>query len=154
PTDVVVALTDPPIIGLVGDAAARLRGARFVFLCQDVFPEVARLLEDFQSRRLDAVLQRVGRRTVARADRIIALGDTLKRRLLETKDADPDRIAVIHSWADCGAIVPAPKDNAFSREHGLADRFVVMHSGNVGLSQGIDRLLDVAGSLRHLPDLV
>jgi glycosyltransferase involved in cell wall biosynthesis len=154
PTDVVVALTDPPIIGLVGDAAARLRGARFVFLCQDVFPEVARLLEDFQSRRLEAVLQRVGRRTVARADRIIALGDTMKRRLVETKDADPGRITVIHNWADCEAIVPAPTDNPFSREHGLADRFVVMHSGNVGLSQGIDRLLDVAGQLRHLPGLV
>jgi hypothetical protein len=27
------------------------------------------------------------------------------------------------------------KANGFSREHGLDDRFVVMHSGNVGLSQ-------------------
>ena len=40
--DIVVALTDPPIIGLAGLAARR--GGRFVFYCQDVFPEVAALL--------------------------------------------------------------------------------------------------------------
>ena len=36
----------------------------------------------------------------------------------------PARVHVIHNWADCEAIVPGPKDNAFAREHGLADRFV------------------------------
>ena len=152
--DVVIALTDPPIIGLPAKAAATLHGARFVFLCQDIFPEVARLLEDFQSNRVEALLTRVGKFTVGHADAIIALGDTMKRRLVETKDADPSRIRVIHNWADCDAIVPASKDNPFARAHGLADRFVVMHSGNVGLSQGVDRLLDVAERLRDLQDVV
>jgi colanic acid biosynthesis glycosyl transferase WcaI len=115
---------------------------------------VARLLEDFQSDRVEALLTRVGKFTVAHADAIVALGDTMKRRLVETKDADPSRIRVIHNWADCEAIVPASKDNPFSRAHGLVDRFVVMHSGNVGLSQGIDRLLDVADRVRDLKDVV
>ncbi len=152
--DVVIALTDPPIIGLPANAAARMHGARFVFLCQDIFPEVARLLEDFQSDRVEALLTRVGKFTVGHADAIVALGDTMKRRLVETKDADPSRIRVIHNWADCDAIVPASKDNPFARAHDLVDRFVVMHSGNVGLSQGVDRLLDVAERLRDLPDVV
>ena len=55
---------------------------------------------------------------------------------------------VIHNWADCEAIVPGPKDNAFSRTHGLADRFVVMHSGNVGLSQNLEVLIETADRLR------
>jgi len=152
--DVVIALTDPPIIGLPASAAAKMHGARFVFLCQDIFPEVARLLEDFQSDRVEALLARVGKFTVEHADAIVALGDTMKRRLVETKDADPSRIRVIHNWADCDAIMPAPKDNPFSRAHGLVDRFVVMHSGNVGLSQGVDRLLDVAERVRDLTDAV
>lgn len=152
--DVVIALTDPPIIGLPARAAARMHGARFVFLCQDIFPEVARLLEDFQSDRVEALLTRVGKYTVRHADAIVALGDTMKRRLVETKDADPSRIRVIHNWADCDAIVPASKDNPFARAHGLVDRFVVMHSGNIGLSQGTDRLLDVADRVRDLTDVV
>jgi colanic acid biosynthesis glycosyl transferase WcaI len=152
--DVVVALTDPPIIGLPAKAAATMHGACFVFLCQDIFPEVARLLDDFQSDRVEALLTRVGKFTVGHADAIVALGETMKRRLVETKDADPSRIRVIHNWADCEAIVPASKDNPFARAHGLVDRFVVMHSGNVGLSQGVDRLLDVAERVRDLKDVV
>jgi glycosyltransferase involved in cell wall biosynthesis len=115
---------------------------------------VARLLEDFQNKQVEAILSKIGRYTVKRADRIIALGDTMKRRLIETKNADPSRIRVIHNWSDANAIQPGPKDNAFSREQGLVDKFVVMHSGNVGMSQDVDALLDVAERLRDLPDVV
>src|SRR5262245_15428020 len=152
--DVVVSLTDPPIIAIPAIAAARLTGARFVFLCQDVFPEVARLLEGFQNRHVEALLTRLGRYTVAHATRVIALGDTMKRRLIETKGADPSKIRVIHNWADADAVQPGPKDNPFAREHALGDKFVVMHSGNVGMSQDVDGLLDVAERLRDLPDIV
>lgn len=145
--DVVVALTDPPIIGLVGWATARRTGARFVFLCQDVFPEVASLLEDFRSEAVNSLLERVNRFLLRRADRIVALGETMKRRLVEGKGADARKIAVIHNWADSAVLSPGPKDNAFSREHGLHQKFVVMHSGNIGLSQNLDVVLDAAGAL-------
>ncbi|MBI4634938.1 MAG: hypothetical protein HY727_01185 [Candidatus Rokubacteria bacterium] len=62
--DVVVALTDPPIIGLAALLSARRAGARFVFLCQDVFPEVAALLEDFRSARVDRVSRLLLRRAI------------------------------------------------------------------------------------------
>lgn len=152
--DIVVTLTDPPIIGLVAWATSRRMGARFVFLCQDIFPEVANLLEDFRSRVVDVILQRVNCFLVKRADRIVALGDAMKLRLVEGKDADPSKISVIHNWADTEAISPAPKTNAFSTAHGLADKFVVMHAGNIGLSQNLDRLIDVASRMRDLQDVV
>ncbi len=149
--DVVVALTDPPIIGLVAWAAARRTGARFVFLCQDIFPEVAVLLEDFRSETVNFVLERVNRFLVRHADRIVALGDTMKRRLVEGKGARAEKITVIHNWADSRLLSPRSKDNPFSREHGLRDRFVVMHAGNMGLSQNLDSVLDVAS---ELPEIV
>lgn len=146
--DVVVALTDPPIVGLAALLAARRRGARFVFLCQDIFPEVAALLEDFHNRGVDKGLELVNRFLVKQADAVIALGDTMKRRLVEGKGADPDRVTVIHNWADCAALAPGPKDNPFARAHGLHDRFVVMHAGNIGLSQNLDVVLEAAERLR------
>jgi colanic acid biosynthesis glycosyl transferase WcaI len=146
--DVVVSLTDPPMVGLAALWAARRAGARFVYLCEDIFPEVAVLVEDFQSRTVNASLDRMNRYLFRQADAIVALGDRMRRRLVEEKDADPARVNVIHNWADCDAIVPGPKDNAFSRAHGLVDRFVVMHSGNVGLSQNLDVLIEAADRLR------
>jgi putative colanic acid biosynthesis glycosyltransferase WcaI len=149
--DVIVALTDPPIIGLVAWATARRTGARFVFLCQDIFPEVAVLLEDFRSETVNFLLERVNRFLVRRADRIVALGDTMKRRLVEGKGAPAEKVSVIHNWADSRLLSPRPKANPFSREHGLHERFVVMHAGNMGLSQNLDSILEVAS---EIPEVV
>jgi glycosyltransferase involved in cell wall biosynthesis len=151
--DVIVAQTDPPIIGLAAYLAARRFGVPFVMAYKDVFPEVARLLEDFHSESVYAVLQAVNRFLARRADRVVALGDTMRRMLIEGKGADPAKTVVIPDWADCGEIVPGPKLNDFSRAHGLADKFVVMHSGNIGLSQGLETLVQAAEELRGVEDL-
>ncbi|MCC7417785.1 MAG: glycosyltransferase family 4 protein [Acidobacteria bacterium] len=152
--DVVVALTDPPVIGRVALWAARRAGARFVFLCEDVFPEVAALIDGFRSTAVDRTLDRINRRLLRDADAIVALGDRMRRRLIDEKGAAAERIQVIHNWADCDAIQPGSKDNPFSRAHGLADRFVVMHSGNVGLSQNLEVVIDAADRLRAKERLV
>jgi putative colanic acid biosynthesis glycosyltransferase WcaI len=154
PQDIVVSLTDPPILGLAALRAARRAGARFVFLCEDIFPEVAALLADFHNQTINRTLDRINRYLLREADAVIALGDRMKRRLVEEKGADPDRVHVIHNWADCEAIAPGPKDNAFARAHGLCDRFVLMHSGNVGLSQNLDLLVDAAERLKSRERLV
>jgi colanic acid biosynthesis glycosyl transferase WcaI len=146
--DVVVSLTDPPIVGLAARWAARRANARFVFLCEDIFPEVASLLEDFHHPTVNRTLDRVNRYLLREADAVVALGERMRARLVDEKGAEPSRVHVIHNWADCEAIVPGPKDNAFSREMGLADRFVLMHSGNVGLSQNLDVLIEAADRLR------
>jgi len=145
--DVVVSLTDPPIIGLAARWTARRSGARFVYLCEDIFPEVAALVDDFRSEGVNRALDRVNRFLLREADAVVSLGDRMRRRLVEEKGADPARVHVIHNWADCDAIVPGPKDNAFTRAHGLGDRFVLMHSGNIGLSQNLDVLIDAAARL-------
>ena len=154
PQDVVVSLTDPPILGLAALLAARRAGARFVFLCEDIFPEVASLLEDFQNTTVNRTLDRINRYLLSQADAVVALGERMKRRLVEEKGAAPSRVHVIHNWADCQAITPGPKDNAFARANGLADRFVLMHSGNVGLSQNLDLLVEAAARLQSRDGLV
>ena len=149
--DVTVALTDPPIIGLAA-IAARPRHA-MVFFCQDIFPEVASLLEDFRSRTVNALLEHLNRYLVRRATRIIALGDTMASRLIHGKGADPAKITIIHNWADTSAIVPSPKHNPFAIEHGLADRFVLLHAGNLGMGQNLDVVIEAAALLRDRDDI-
>jgi len=152
--DVVVSLTDPPVIGRVALAVAKRHRAAFVFLCEDVFPEVAALVEDFHNERVNRALDRTSRRLLREADAVVALGDRMRSRLVDEKGADPGRVHIVHNWADCEAVRPAPKDNAFSRAHGLVDKFVVMHSGNVGLSQNLDVLVEAAARLAPHPDVV
>ena len=152
--DVIIALTDPPIIGLAAYLASRRYGVPFVMSYRDVFPEVARLLEDFHVESVNAILQRVNRFLVRHADRVIVLGESMQRRLVEGKGAEPRKTLVIPDWADCETIVPSPKRNSFSDAHGLADKFVVMHAGNLGLSQNLESVVGAAGHLLDLPDLL
>ena len=135
--DIIVSLTDPPIIGRLALSAARRTGARFVFLCEDVFPEVAQLLDDFHNPLVNRTLDRLNRTLLRNADAVVAIGERMRERLVDEKGADPSRVHVIHNWADCELIRPGDKDNAFARAHGLVDRFVLMHSGNVGMSQNL-----------------
>src|SRR5204863_1431329 len=77
----------------------------------------------------------------------------MRRKLIEGKGADAAKTLVIPDWADCSAIVPAPKRNLFSIAHGLADEFVVMHSGNIGLSQGLETVIDAAALLKGIQEI-
>jgi colanic acid biosynthesis glycosyl transferase WcaI len=119
---------------------------------QDVFPEIAVELKRLDNPLLIATLRRLIRYYLRRADRIVAIGETMRRRL-EQKGARPERVRVIPNWVDAEAIRPAPQDNEWSRAQGLAGRFVVMHSGNVGHAQNLDALVRATTFLRDLDDL-
>ena len=151
--DVVVALTDPPIIGLSAWLAGKRFGAPLVMAFKDLFPEVTVLLPDFHSPRVNAMLQAVNKFLVKRAASNVALGETMRQRLIENKGAPPERTTIIADWADTSAVAPGPKRNPFSEQHGLAGKFVVMHSGNIGLSQSLETVVDAAALLTDLPDL-
>ena len=151
--DVVVALTDPPIIGLAAWLAGKRYRAPLVMAFKDLFPEVTVLLQDFHSDSINAMLQRVNQFLVRRAASNVALGETMRRRLIENKGAPAARTTIIADWADTTAVAPGPKRNAFSETHGLADKFVVMHSGNIGLSQSLETVVEAAALLREIADL-
>jgi len=152
--DIIVSLTDPPIIGLAGLLWARIYGAKFVFWCQDIFPEVALLLEDFRNDILNRILEKINQLLLHEADKTIAVGETMMRRLVETKNAPEQKIQVIHNWADCEKIHPINGSNPFRSQYGLNDKFVVMHSGNIGLSQDIEKLIECAKILRQKKHIV
>jgi colanic acid biosynthesis glycosyl transferase WcaI len=76
----------------------------------------------------------------------------MRDRLIE-KGAPPDQIEVISNWVDTEAVTPRPRDNAWAQEHGLVDRFVVMHSGNIGHAQNLDVLIEAAADLTDLEEL-
>jgi colanic acid biosynthesis glycosyl transferase WcaI len=62
-------------------------------------------------------------------------------------------VIVISNWVDTASITPQPKQNEWSREAGLDGRFVVMHSGNVGHAQNLDKLIVATTHLLELDRL-
>jgi putative colanic acid biosynthesis glycosyltransferase WcaI len=150
--DVVLCMTDPPVIANVALVVAHRFRRPLVVVSQDVFPEIAVELKRLENPFLVGLLRALISFYLKRADRVVAIGETMRRRL-EQKGASAERIVVIPNWVDTAAIVPQPRENAWARDNGLADRFVVMHSGNVGHPQNLDVLIRAATFLRDLDDL-
>lgn len=150
--DVVFCMTDPPILADVALVVARRFRAPLVVVSQDVFPEVAVELKRIENRALVAFLRFLIGFYLRRADRVVAIGETMRRRL-EQKGAAHDRIVVIPNWVETSEILPQPHDNPWAREQGLTDRFVVMHSGNIGHAQDLESLVRAATFLRDLDRL-
>jgi colanic acid biosynthesis glycosyl transferase WcaI len=145
--DIVVSMTDPPVIGSVAFLLCRIKRARFIFISQDVFPEVSQILGVMNARPVVRVLDMLNRFLLTRADRVVAIGETMRDRLIE-KGAAAARITVIHNWADTDLISPTDRVNGFSLRTDLCGRFVVMHSGNVGLSQDLEAFIETADLMR------
>jgi colanic acid biosynthesis glycosyl transferase WcaI len=150
--DLVLTMTDPPMVGDVGLAIARRFGVPLLVISEDVFPEIATQLGRLENPVLVATLRQLIGFYLKRADRVVAIGDTMRRRL-EEKGTPADRLRVIPNWVDTDAISPRPVDNDWSRANGLMGKFVVMHSGNIGHAQNLEALVRATTFLRDLDDL-
>ncbi len=143
PPDVVVAETDPPLLGALAAVLKAHWRCRFIYYCQDIYPDVAEVTGVLRNRVLLSLLARANRYAYRRADVIVVLGEDMRRRLLH-KGVAAEKIAVLPNWVDCDAIRPLAS-NPFRAQFG--DKFVVMYSGNLGLSQQLETVLDAAQRL-------
>jgi glycosyltransferase involved in cell wall biosynthesis len=149
--DIVLSMTDPPMIGDVALVVAKRFRAPFVVISQDVFPEIAVELGRLKNPMFVRLLNVLTCFYLRRADHVVAIGERMKERL--AAKAPEARITVIPNWVDTRAITPQPRDNDWAHEHGLGGSFVVMHSGNVGHAQDLDTLIHATTHVRELDNL-
>jgi glycosyltransferase involved in cell wall biosynthesis len=150
--DLVLCMTDPPMVGDVAIAVAKRFGVPLLVISEDVFPEIATKLRRLENPVLVGVLRQLVRLYLRRADRVVAIGETMRQRL-EAKGAPGERLRVIPNWIDTTAITPREHENEWKVRQRLAGTFVVMHSGNVGHAQDLDVLVRATTFLRDLDHL-
>jgi glycosyltransferase involved in cell wall biosynthesis len=136
----VLTLTTPPLISLLGTLLKSLRGSRHFIWEMDLYPDIAVDLNVMKPRSV--VTRLIG--TVAdfsrkRADGIIALGDDMKARLI-ARGIPEHKIIVAENWADGCEIVPAPFQEG---------PLVVHYSGTFGLAHEEHT---ITGAMRQLRD--
>ena len=135
----VLTLTTPPLISLLGTLLKSMRGSRHFIWEMDLYPDIAVDLNVMKPRSV--VTRLVG--TVAdfsrkRADGIIALGDDMKTRLV-ARGIPPHKIIVAENWADGCEIVPAPFQEG---------PLVVHYSGTFGLAHEEQTISEAMQRLR------
>ncbi len=143
--DLLVAETDPPLISLFAMMVAKVRRAKLFNWVQDIFPEVATALG---VRGLQPVVVRgiVWFRDLSwrAASCNVVLGRRMEEYLKQHGVKDR-QIQVIHNWSSGSSVWPVKsEDNELRAEWGLADKFVVGYSGNLGRAHDYETMIDAA----------
>jgi colanic acid biosynthesis glycosyl transferase WcaI len=143
--DVIIAMTDPPMLSVILAPIARWRGAHLVNWLQDLFPEIVEAL-GLGRRQLPAFVYRglrILRNWSLRAAAMnVAIGNRMAAKLLAL-GIPANRISIIPNWADASLIHPVtPAINPLRRDWGLESKFVVGYSGNLGRAHDFEILLD------------
>jgi colanic acid biosynthesis glycosyl transferase WcaI len=137
--DLVLTLTTPPLISLLGTLLKTMRGSRHFIWEMDVYPDIAVDLNVLQQNSL--VTKFVGWLadfSRNRADGIIALGEDMRARLVK-RGIPEHKIFVAENWADGNEVEPC----AFSD-----GPLVVHYSGTLGLAHELHTISEAMRQLR------
>jgi glycosyltransferase involved in cell wall biosynthesis len=145
--DVIVAKTDPPLIGVVAAAVGRLKGARLVNWLQDFYPEVAEQLQVGGVGLASRWLKRLRDWSLRRAHMNVVIGRCMAE-MLQSRGVRAERIGVIPNWVDDVVIRPLPGEgHPLRKEWELDGAFVIGYSGNMGRVHEFEALMDAVSLL-------
>lgn len=150
--DLVWTATIPPVAaGLVGRWTADLFGARFLYHCQDLYPEIAAHMGLWPRDGLVyRIAERIERKTRQRADLLVTLSNDMANTVREM--AEPRRLAVINNFmledfSKGGADPsPAPSAETAPRNDGKVQ---IIFAGNLGQFQGLEAVVDAMRLIEH-----
>jgi glycosyltransferase involved in cell wall biosynthesis len=153
--DYVFTISQPPIMGgMLG-----VYGKKKVRTADGKHPKCIYSIQDYNPEQIEAtgyikfpLLMKLARwmdnRSCRKSDLVITVGrdlvDTLKKRF---SGKSVPRHVMINNWIDEKEIYPLEADNPgvveFREKYGLADKFIIMYSGNIGLYYDLEGLIKV-----------
>lgn len=154
--DVAFIDSTPPIQGLKMPLIKWLKRKPTIYNVQDVFPDS---LVGTGLTTKGSLIWKIGRIvekiTYKYSDKIIVISEDFKKNLL-AKGVPEDKIVVVYNWVDQNAVVDIPreKNKLFDKYNIDREKFYIEYSGNIGLTQNMDMLLEVMKELKTThPDI-
>ncbi len=140
----------PPIQGLLGVLLKKIKKIPFVYCLQDIFPDS---LVGTKLAKKGSIVWKIGRliedTTYKHADKIIVISEDFKNNIIK-KGVPEEKISVIYNWVDQDAVkyVSRNHNKLFDKYNLNRNIFYLEYSGNIGLTQNMDMLLDVMKDLK------
>ncbi|NMG09075.1 WcaI family glycosyltransferase [Brasilonema sp. UFV-L1] len=130
-----------------------LHNCPVVLNLQDILPAAAVHLGLLKNKWLIKAFTALEKFAYHSATKISVIADGFVEHL-HKKGVAPSKIVQIPNWVDVNFIRPLPKENnAFRAAYNLDGKFVVLYSGNIALTQGLETVVKAASLLRHIPNI-
>ena len=153
--DVMFIDSTPPTQGFMAAFLKKMKRIPIVYNLQDIFPDslvhTGISTEDSLAYKIGRWMEKV---TYKNADKIIVISEDFKANIM-AKGVPEDKIVVVYNWVDESQVYAVDrKDNVLFDEYGLdRNKFYVSYSGNIGLTQNMELLVNVAEKMSDYSDI-
>lgn len=162
--DVVLTLTDPPLLIVIGRIIARRQGAAHVHWCHDIYPDLFKPLGVRLPKFLSSFLSRVSLKSMSRCAQVVVIGRCMAQKL-KKMGVPQDKISMIANWADFEVIAPSAGAGAKTNYKMLpvdvagiakkpkemfrddSPKFRVLYAGSIGRAHPIRPIIEAAAIL-------
>ena len=150
PGDIVVPMTDPPMLGAAVTTVARTCGARVVHWVQDIYPEIVTAHTGAWLTVPMAPLRAWRNKAWRAAAACVVVGEEMGTTAV-AQGVPTGRVHVIENWAPRELAEPVSSADVASirREWNLEGRLAVAYSGNLGRVHEFEAVLAAAVELRE-----
>lgn len=143
-----ILVTTPPFIVFLGLFFKRMRNQNYHLVIWDLYPDV--LVNFGVLKETSFIIKRWKKLNEAcfkRATNVFTLGQHLSDAIKQYTNESP---VIIQNWTNTDFIKPISKnENSFAIQHQLTEKFVVMYSGNLGITHDIESILLTAEILKE-----
>ena len=158
--DVVLTMTDPPILVSAGRILSRFKRAKHVHWCQDMYPDLFPALQYNLPKFLLKRLKKSVAKSYRKLDHMVVIGGCMGERMV-TKNVPAERLSLIPNWADFEVISPstggvytqlpekitaiAKKPEEMFRDD--SPKFRVLYAGTIGRAHPVRVIIEAAEHL-------
>ena len=153
--DLIYVASTPPTQGALAALVKKFKKVPFVYNLQDIFPDS---LAGTGLAKKGGLLWKIGRAienfTYRNADKIIVISEDFKKNIM-AKGVPQEKIEVVYNWVEQENVIDVPRsENILFERYGLdKNKFYVTYNGNIGLTQNMDMLMEVAKALESNDDI-
>lgn len=144
-------LVSPPLgLAIPAVMLSRFWGIPYAFHVPDLQPDTAVALGMLPEGPVTRILYSLERTAYRNAALISTLTEAMRLRII-SKGVAPDKVTLFSDWAVADLFQVALEDGGdrFRKTYGLDSKFLVLHSGNMGVKQGLDVVLQAAELCGH-----
>lgn len=152
PPEIIMSYSPPMPLGLTALLISKLRRVPWILRVEDLFPEYAIRAGVIRNSILISTLEWLEKLFYRNAVHVSVISEGFRQKLMD-RGVSSEKVSVIPVWADPSEVTPMSYETAFRAENGWQDKFIVLYSGNLGLTCALEDVLDAAEILVSHEDI-